>query len=59
LTIQNLGRGSSHYFGAVGQVEMLGSKGALPFSRDSKGLAVTLPGSKPNEHTCVLKITHG
>jgi hypothetical protein len=40
----------------VGQVELLGAKGPLPFTRDSQALLVTLPGVKPNDSAYALKI---
>jgi hypothetical protein len=40
----------------VGQVELLGGKAALPFSRDVAGLVVTVPAQKPNDYAFALKI---
>jgi len=56
LTIKTLAAGSAQYPREIGQVELLGAKGPLPFTRDAAGLAVTLPESKPNEAAYALKI---
>ena len=56
LTIRTLAAGSASYPREVGQVELLGSGGALRFARDAAGLAVTLPERKPNENAYALKI---
>ncbi|MGP8246110.1 MAG: alpha-L-fucosidase [Bryobacteraceae bacterium] len=56
LTIKTLASGSEHYPREVGQVELLASQGALPFTRDAAGLVVTLPAQKPNDYAFALKI---
>jgi alpha-L-fucosidase len=56
LTIRTLAAGSISYPREVGQVELLGSKGALAFVRTADGLVVTLPEDKPNQYAFVLKI---
>src|SRR5208283_2618552 len=56
LTIKSLASGSAHYPRDVGRVELLGSKGALPFARDAAGLVVTMPAQKPNDYAYALKI---
>jgi hypothetical protein len=40
----------------VGQVELLGAKGPLPFARDPQALVVMLPEKKPNDYAYALKI---
>ena len=55
--IKTLAAGNEHYTREVGRVELLGASGALPFTRDGNGLAVTLPAQKPNEFAYALKIT--
>ena len=56
LAIRSLAAGSANYPREVGQVELLGAAGALPFTRDSTGLTVTLPERKPNEYAYALRI---
>jgi len=55
--IQSLGSNLKLYPGEVGAVEMLGVKGALRWSRGTRGLRVQLPAERPGEHAFVLKIT--
>jgi alpha-L-fucosidase len=57
LTIRTLGQGSTAYPREVGRIELLGSGGALPFTRDSAGLVVTVPAQRPNEYAFAFKIT--
>jgi alpha-L-fucosidase len=57
ITINTLAKGSASYPKEIARVELLGAKGALPFTRDGKGLTVTMPGKKPNEFAYVLRIT--
>jgi alpha-L-fucosidase len=59
LTIATLAEGRPEYPGRIGRVELLGSPGALRFTRDAAGLAVTLPEQRPNEFAYVLKILRG
>jgi alpha-L-fucosidase len=56
LTIKTLAAGSSHYPREVGQIELLGTQGSLPFTRDTSGLIVTMPAQKPNEYAFALRI---
>jgi alpha-L-fucosidase len=42
--------------GKIGNVELLGFKGKLQWSRDESGLNVAMPAEKPCEHTIALKI---
>jgi len=57
ITITTLAKGSACYPKEIGRVELLGTKGALPFTRDGKGLTVTMPEKKPNEFAYALRIT--
>jgi alpha-L-fucosidase len=57
VTIKTLAQGSEHYPKNVARVELLGSSGPLAFSRDTTGLLVTLPETKPNDFAYVLRIT--
>jgi alpha-L-fucosidase len=57
VTIKTLAKGSAGYPGEVAKVELLGSKGALPFVRDTTGLVVNLPAQKPHDYAYALKIT--
>ena len=56
LSIRTLAAGSANYPREVRRVELLGSSGSLPFTRDAAALSVTLPERKPNEYAYVLKI---
>jgi alpha-L-fucosidase len=56
LTIETLAQGRTEYPKPIGQVELLGNPGPLPFSREANGLIVTLPKTKPNEYAYVLRI---
>lgn len=58
VVIKSLATDSPLYEGEIGQVELLGHEGKLPFHRGSEGLEVTLPAEKPNEILPVLKIRH-
>ena len=57
ITIKTLAKGSPGYPGEVAKVELLGSKGALTFVRDTSGLVVDLPEQKPHDYAYALKIT--
>lgn len=56
LKIETLAQGRPEYPWKIARIELLGSLGALRFTRDSAGLVVTLPKEKPNEYAYVLKI---
>ena len=56
IGIRTLAEGSPHYPQRVGQVELLGHEGALPFTRDASALIVTLPDTKPNQFAYALRI---
>lgn len=43
LTIKALAQGRTEYPKPIGQVELLGNLGPLPFSREANGLVLTLP----------------
>jgi alpha-L-fucosidase len=57
VTIKTLAQGSEHYPKDVARVELPGSSAPLAFSRDTAGLVVTLPATKPNDYAYALKIT--
>ena len=57
IAIKTLAKGSPGYPGEVAKVELLGSKGALTFVRDTSGLVVDLPEQKPHDYAYALKIT--
>lgn len=42
--------------GRVRSVELLGANGPLPFVQEDRGLAVTLPATRPTDYTQCLKI---
>jgi alpha-L-fucosidase len=56
ITLTSLAAGSENYPGQVGKIELLGSKDAVTFARDDKGLTVNLPATKPNDFAAALKI---
>lgn len=56
VTIKSLADNSPHWTGKIGSVRMLGARGNLKFTRDAKGLNVTLPDQKPCEIAFALKI---
>ena len=57
IAIKTLAKGSPGYPGEVAKVELLGSKGALTFVRDTSGLVVDLAEQKPHDYAYALKIT--
>jgi alpha-L-fucosidase len=59
VVIQSLGTGQAHYPAAIKQVGLLGSKGAVQWSRDAAGLKVKLPAEKPSAAAFALKIEKG
>ncbi len=59
VVIQSLGTGHVRYPAAIKQVRLLGSKGAVQWSRDERGLKVKLPAEKPCAAACTLKIEKG
>lgn len=48
---------SPHVVGKIGQVELLGVKGPVPWAQDEAGLTVQVPAEKPCHHAFALKIT--
>lgn len=58
LTIRSLARSSPHLQGEIRGVALLGASSPLEWSRDAKGLHVTLPtGERPSPHALALRIT--
>jgi len=56
IAIRSLGTGQARYPMAIKQVGLLGSKGAVQWSRDTSGLKVKLPAEKPSAAAFALKI---
>jgi alpha-L-fucosidase len=56
LTIKTLGKKQTAIKGDISGIHLLGSDAKLEYSREDKGLVVTLPSQKPCEHAWVLKI---
>ena len=56
LTIKTLGKKQTAIKGDISGIQLLGSDAKLEYSREDKGLVVTLPSQKPCEHAWVLKI---
>ena len=56
FVIKPLSTTSEQKVGAIENVELLGH-GKVAFTRDTEGLKVTLPASKPGEHAFTLKLT--
>jgi alpha-L-fucosidase len=57
IAIKSLAAGTADYTDKIGDVQLLGSKQKLVFSRDTAALTVTLPAEKPCDTAYVLKIT--
>lgn len=55
VTIKSLGKGSPHFSGRIGSVELVGY-GKVPFKRTAEGLVVTLPDNAPRSVAPVLRI---
>ncbi len=47
---------NSDLLGKIKRIDLLGHNGKLTWTRDARGLAVTLPEQRPCEHAFVLKI---
>ena len=56
VTIRSLSGNSEHWPGQIRSVQMLGISQSLPFTRDTEGLHVTLPGKVPGKIAFALKI---
>jgi len=56
VTIKTLAQGGEHFPRNIARVELLGVSGPLAFSRDTTGLVVTLPATKPNDYAFALRI---
>lgn len=56
LMIYSLGSNLRLHIGAIANVELLGSKEAVSWSREPGGLKVRLPKAKPCGYACVLRI---
>ena len=57
LTLKSLG---TNVAGSVERVELLATGAQLPFTRDAKGLRITLPATLPGEHAFGFRIVgHG
>jgi alpha-L-fucosidase len=59
VVIQSLSTSQAHYPAAIKQVELLGAKGAVQWSRDAHGLKVKLPAEKPSAAAFALRIERG
>jgi alpha-L-fucosidase len=56
VTIKSLAKGSPHYPGEIGGVQMLGADAKLDMVRDATGLTVTVPGNTLPKYPTGLKI---
>jgi hypothetical protein len=56
VVIQSLASGIDLYAKRIQQVQLLGVEAPLRFTRDEKGLQVTLPENKVGDHAYVLKV---
>lgn len=56
VTIKSLAEGAGLYERAIDEVELLGSKATLRWTRSAQGLTVKLPSHKPCEHAFALRI---
>jgi alpha-L-fucosidase len=57
VTIKTLAQGSEHFPRNIARVELLGGGAPLAFSRDTTGLVVKLPATKPNDYAYAVRIT--
>jgi alpha-L-fucosidase len=57
LTIRSLAKGSPHGETDVKEVQLLGSKEKLKWTRDAGGLNLELPARKTGEYAFVFKIS--
>jgi alpha-L-fucosidase len=57
VTLTSLAAGAANYPKQIANVELLGSKDAVTFTRDEKALNITLPANKPNDYAYALKIS--
>jgi alpha-L-fucosidase len=57
VTVKTLASDSEHYTDEIASVTLLGSDAKLQWTRDKKGLNVTLPQTKPSDFAYVLKVT--
>jgi alpha-L-fucosidase len=57
ITVKTLASDGEHYTDEIASVTLLGSDAKLPWTRDNKGLNVTLPQTKPSNFAYVLKVT--
>ncbi len=54
--VRALRKGSEHYPGEIGSVELLGSDAELVWDRTSEGLQITLPGVRPCDHAWAFRV---
>ena len=57
VTLKSLAENSPHWECQVGSVRMLGVRGKLQYTRDSRGLIVRLPEKRPCDIAFALQIT--
>ncbi|WP_371865823.1 alpha-L-fucosidase C-terminal domain-containing protein [Dictyobacter kobayashii] len=57
VTIKSLASDIPLFPQTVARVELLGVGEPLQWSRDTNGLTITLPSSKPGEHAFAFRIT--
>jgi alpha-L-fucosidase len=57
VTIKSLPKGKALWFGDVGDIQMLGAKGALKWVQNENGLTVQLPAVPPGQYADTLKIS--
>jgi alpha-L-fucosidase len=55
--IAPLATGSKHAPGKIENVELVGHKGKLHWTRDESGLKIDLPEQKPSDHAVAFKIS--
>jgi alpha-L-fucosidase len=55
-TVKSLAQGNENFPKDIAKVELLGA-GPLTFTRDTSGLVVNLPETKPNDYAYALKVT--
>jgi alpha-L-fucosidase len=56
VLIRSLAEGSSDYAREIASVTLLGSSAALQWTRDQRGLAISVPSAPPSRHAFAFKI---
>jgi alpha-L-fucosidase len=58
VTIKSLAEGSAQNVGTISKIQLLGSKAAVKWTRDTGGLRIDVPAQSKGEYAWVFRITH-